>query len=744
MIKNLILLTTLFFILYGVNAHSQDESLDEGFDLMEEFSFDEQGNSGGEELSLEEDDFDAEDLNSLSSGSPKKSASNKKSKKNEIEEEEVDLELSELEEIDDLDSLKNDFGENLFDLEKEELELEKMEKANAKTNKGSKPKVIVNKDVKKKEKIQTVIFDVGEEEKRLLELSKFVEGKIPDAEWNEIAVSSKEDKYVVQEGEWLWKISEKLFGSGFYYSKIWSLNPHITNPHEIEPGMVLVFDTGTTEELPSIKVAEDFKGKKKDSFKTSSGMFDFSQYGDKAEPEWLKERKKLLDQGVYFQFASPDTYEDLKDIGAASLNSEFEKYEPPPSNIVIKVPGEEYDAGFDKDSKITFNFKEGFFLNTFATTNIVQDLGYVDSYAAENIFIQKYDRVFIYFDESVKVKPGDNFSIYKPEGQVSHPISDRKGQRYSIVAQIKALVQKDDLWECEVTDLSGLLERQDRVTLYTPKISRIVKTFSKRSIEAAIIGSHREVTNGLNYGDVVYIDRGRADGVEVGSVFEVFGFRDRGTGLKITDEPSYKIGELSVITLTDNFATALVTNSSNVIKVGMVALTKTQEQVARARRIKNQEKVNKNKAGLFDTLEELDVELNLDNLGEDILNKADKIELTEDELEELERQEREKSVIKEHERDLRELERLEGEIENAEDKLNEIKVDEDKFLEQQNLEEIENSLGAPNPNAFESIDEIEQDIGKKYLDEDINSSENPYGLTEYDLEEIDELLNTEQ
>jgi len=31
--------------------------------------------------------------------------------------------------------------------------------------------------------------------------------------------------------------------------------------------------------------------------------------------------------------------------------------------------------------------------------------------------------------------------------------------------------------------------------------------------------------------------------------------------------------------------------------------------------------------------------------------------------------------------------------------------------------------------------------GRKYMDEDLNSKENPYGLTEFDLEEINGMLN---
>ena len=102
-----------------------------------------------------------------------------------------------------------------------------------------------------------------------------------------------------------------------------------------------------------------------------------------------------------------------------------------------------------------------------------------------------------------------------------------------------------------------------------------------------------------------------------------------------------------------------------------------------------------------------------------------------------------KSIIKDHEKDLKELERLEAEIVNAEALLNETKLDEDRFLEQHNLNNLEKQGKVADPNAFKSLDEIEKDVGKKYMDEDLNAKDNPYGLTEFDLEEVDQLLNTD-
>ncbi|MBC7539173.1 MAG: LysM peptidoglycan-binding domain-containing protein [Bacteriovorax sp.] len=677
-----------------------------------------------------------------------------------------DVKMSTLEEQDDLQSLKEDIGDVVFEKDKKTTADKKIEKAEVKTetktetkaetaaqtpveetNKG--PLNIVNPkgqtlEASASDKTEIIPdkdmgFDVGNEEKKLLELSKYVQKKITGKEWDDIAVKAKLEKYEVQRGDYLWKISKKLFGSGFYYSKIWALNPQIANPHEIEPGTVLAFDTGDADTLPNVQVGEFTD----DEIGSSKPGSNYASSTDSDRPGWIKERKKLLDQGVYFQFASEETYDDLERLEKAQKNTEYEKYDPPMSDVAIKEPSEQYDsAGFDKTSKIVFNYKEGFFLNSFVTTNVVQDLGEIKASQKESVFIHRFDTIYVSFDKSAKVKPGDLFSVYTAGGEVKNPISDRSGFVYTTTAQIKTIQKKDDVWECSVVEQSGIVQRKDRITVYTPKIGKIARTYSKRSVEAAIIGSYRESLTGIAFGDVVYLDRGRADGVELGNLFEVYSFVDRGTNRKITPSPTYKIGELTVINITDNFATALVTNSSNEISLGSISITKTQEEAARAIRLKSKDKLKDVKKLEGRALDELDVELNLDDVSQDILNKADKIQLTEDELEELERQERDKSVIKDSERDVKELDRLESEIQDSEKSLNESKVDEDKFLEQSSLEDHEKKAKQPDPNAFESINEIEKDIGRKYLDEDINNKENPYGLTEFDLEEVDELLNT--
>jgi nucleoid-associated protein YgaU len=627
---------------------------------------------------------------------------------------------------DDLESIKADIGPEGSPTE------------TAKKEESQIPSVVTEKKTE-----EPAVFDVGREERELLSLAQNIQGQITDPEWNEVATATKVDTYTVAKDDWLFKISKRIFGSGYYYPKIWSLNSFITNPHFIEPGMVLSFTTGSSSQAPEVKLgafSQDELGAAPGSIGNTNPS-DLTNFGEGTRPEWLDEKKKLENQGIYFQYASEETMDDLMQAGEQALNKEYESYEPPKTDFDIILPNQ-YDAsGFDKDSRILYSFKEGFYLSTFLSTNIVQDFGSITNGPDENIFFTKLDTAYVEFDDTLNVLPGDKYSVYSSGGKVRQKNSDREGYKYSIVGQIKVIKKIRNKWEVEFIEVSGTPQRGDRITAYTPKIERITRTFNSRLIEAGILASYEPGKQLLSFGDVLYLDRGRADGVEMGNVFEVYGFKDRALGRNITDQPTYKIGEVTVITLTDNFATALVSKSIRDFYVGEIALTKTKESHLREQNAKMAKSSDQKEMIGGKALEELDVELNLENLNDDLLKQADKIQLTEDELAELERQEREKSVIRESEKDLKALERLENEIEQAETILNDAKLDEDKLLEQQNLNDIEKKSQGIDQ---DSLDEIEENLGKRYIDEDINSKDNPFGLTEFDVEEIDELLNTEK
>ena len=726
---------------------------------------------------IEASDFESLDLDSLLEEEPKDSSApvavkeEKPEKKEKIKSKPVELTLPKDWKADKELKVSKKFGDSVSDEDIEVLRLEKifdddrLREINLQKLEGKK---VIDLDIKEKIKkgtlelksqakkeavaqkgVRPIIkdekgfnFDLSKEEKELLGLAKYVEKKIPNKEWDEIAIQASDEKYIIQSGDWLWKISKRLFGTGFYYSKLWALNPHITNPHQIEPGMVLVFTTGSSDELPEVRLGTfeeegKEKGKEKeeivkkkvdpeDSFKNIAS--NLKKYGHKVEPPWIKERKNLQREGYYFEYASEETYEDLEKIAQLSLNDDYKKYNPPIPNILIVEP-DETNVGFDKSSIVEIDIKEGFALTTFLTKNAIVDLGeIVDLSDDGHLFIKERERVYVKFNDNTNVQAGDLFSIYKFGGLVHYKLSDRKGYRYTIKGHVKVIRKFKDYWEVEVQDIIDVLERNERITFYVPKLRKTVNTFNRRAIEAAIVGSYTQGRFYTGLGDVAYLDRGRADGVEMGNVFHVYSFLKKGHQ---DDFPKKKIGSARVVTLMDDFSTVLITESSDSIPIGALASTVPLD------RGKLASSGETPKGG-----EDVDIELHLKDSVKDVLANAKRVKLTEEELKELDRQEEKYSVIEDDERDIRELKRLEDEIVAAEKDLAESRGDEDKFLERQDLNELEKKRpGKVAAEDFAPINDIEGEVGLKFLDQELESRDNPYGLSEFDLEEIDELFN---
>lgn len=652
-------------------------------------------------------------------------------------------------ELDDLDALKQDIGDVEFILDDSQKDLvlpdpEEVEEVSKVKSDDDEKNEMAQQENPNPEIIPLdsmeggqMAFDIGQAEKNLLSIAQTMQGQIPDSEWNEVTTAGGVTSYEVVKDDWLWKISQRLFGSGFYYPKIWSLNPYITNPHEIEPGMVLSFTTGHQDALPQFGIM----GKKLFEIKKKKEMGLYSQFGDGAIPDWMKKREELKGDGKYIQYSSGDTLKDLEKLAQSGLNKEYESYTPPRPDYLLNLDPTEYDnSGVGIDTRIEVDFKQGFYLTTFISSNIVQDFGYIDSAIEEKNYFSQFDKLFIKIDKGVNPRVGDQFSTYINHGEVDHPESDRKGERYSVTGTLRLVQRHGDLWECDLTENTGLIKRGDRITVYTPAIERITKTFNSRRIEGLIVAGHDEGKTNLSLGDVLYIDRGRADGVELGNVFNVYGKVDRGTGVNITENPTYVNGEVTVLTLTDNFSTVLVTRSIRDFYIGDLVITKSKLEAAKVDDLKNRLSMASNDQKQLEGLDELDVELDLSNAADDLLNKADRIEFTDDELAELERREREKSILSENEKDLQDLAKLENEIETAQNMMDEAKLDQDRLLEDESLEQIEKRLLYNEQN---SVEEMEEKVGKKYLDENLNDKDNPYGLTEFDIEEVDELLNLE-
>ncbi len=549
-------------------------------------------------------------------------------------------------------------------------------------------------DIQVSDDSQQELFEAGPEERRLLELAQSVSHKMSDEQWADITTASNATSYTVQEGDWLFKISRTLFGTGFYYPKIWALNPYIKNPHEIEPGMLLVFDPGSGDSPPDLLLAE-------------------ANLSPEQRSEWFDKKEELRKSGAFVGFANQQDTESLKKYLQQVQNTEYRKYTPPSYELPTELPGEYDELGFDTGAiKEVKEFKEGYYLNTFITTNEIKDFGHVSAAIHEGLYIGKGHTLFLEFDQSQDVQMDGLYSLYVAKGKVSHSLSDRSGKEYTILGTVRIIGRVEDQWKAEIVSVEGLIERGVRITTYTPKIEKIYQNHNPRLIEAMVIKAYSKEVENFHSGEILYLDRGRADGVEIGNIFETYGFVDRATRRKIANQPAYKTAELVVISVSDNFSTALVLESKMNFQVGDIAVTLTPEKYAQNLKDKKRMLVGQ---GL--NKKSLGKEQRVDSLQREMDEQIGKINLSEDERKRLDELDRELYLSQ---------------------NLDEPQKKSD--LDDADLDEFESVKGLE----YKDLDSYERQIGRRYLDDSLDNKDNPFGLSEFDVEAVDELLNIEK
>lgn len=194
----------------------------------------------------------------------------------------------------------------------------------------------------------------------------------------------------------------------------------------------------------------------------------------------------------------------------------------------------------------------------------------------EKIMLGALDEAYVDYKREKPFQVGERYTIYKPTREVHHPVSGKllghmveifgEGEVRAVTnGRIARVAIVDSLNPIERGFLVGPLKRQF-------KIVQPVK--DKTDLQGVVVATlhPRELIGAEN---LVFLDRGKDDGVEVGNRFIV---TRRGDGYEpllnrkgpLDDRrfPRETIGEIVVVDLRDHLATGFVTYSTKEARVG--------------------------------------------------------------------------------------------------------------------------------------------------------------------------------
>lgn len=324
------------------------------------------------------------------------------------------------------------------------------------------------------------------------------------------AQTEEAKEYKATKGDTLWGIAEKELDDPYMWPAIWKANPEIKNPHWIYPE--------ETIRIPLSLIQKD-KRRQADLPKPKD------EFQEPLPEDVTEDVKKEVPAATF-----PIVNENL--IMASGYIAE-----------TIPVAGQVVDCSTGK--------------TTFKDT--VPGVGRVnDSNVGGNLYGNN-DLVYLCLDQPARV--GDKFYVIDVSEPVNHPITGEKVGHVITMSGIAEVVEiKDGDTKARIIKTFREIARGDILDAYY-EIKPLMTTGKYRSpdMNGMIIAAARKMIVHSSE-DIVYIDKGCKDGVEIGDVFQTLA----------VDVHAIPNGTIKVINCKDHTATAIIRSSRAPIVPGNI------------------------------------------------------------------------------------------------------------------------------------------------------------------------------
>ncbi len=341
------------------------------------------------------------------------------------------------------------------------------------------------------------------------------------------ALETRPDRYAIQHGDTLWDIARRFWGDPFLWPKLWSFNPYIGNAHLIYPGNVLRLDQGSYVRPPSISLepfTEEVEAARTEAIATTSHQ---EQVQESVEPAT----------------SSVTT-------GAAACSPHVPFLEST-GKVQVRSDGFLREQGFGP-------------------------LGKIAKAPQRKLLFAERDVVYLQFNRIADVSCGDVYTIYmSTRKKVSHPIYRRRviGSLYRVLGEVEVVDINDFMATGIITASYGEISRGALLTERVPIWREVEIRDNPKEVDGYIVETLNQETTTLSKHNIVYIDRGEQDGVNVGDAFYIVRQGDGLEGLLAKGSrditlPFQIVGKLVVSVPGEYVSEAIITEAAEVIELG--------------------------------------------------------------------------------------------------------------------------------------------------------------------------------
>ena len=343
------------------------------------------------------------------------------------------------------------------------------------------------------------------------------------------------DAYTIQPGDTLWDVCARFLGDPFYWPKLWSLNQYITNPHWIYPGNLLVFREGTETAPPQFEVT------KPEAVAVTEPVPDFQP----VEPVAVQ---PVAPENLQEGFQIPVQETPVETVAVA------DEYALTP----ITQPQNPFEINLRQEGLIS--------------ETQIPPLGHVYKSEEEVDLLAEGHEVYLKLtDGSAQV--GKKYTVYRTLRRVKHPKTrGYMGFLIKILAELEVTAVNGDIATARVRTSYDYINRGDPITDYVSVLKRVNLQPNTAQLDGVIVETMVEGLSILGNGDVIYIDKGTADGLQIGNTVDVV---RTGDGIvRMSGEsrdrslPQEVVGRLVIVGAQERTSTAVIVDAYDALSIG--------------------------------------------------------------------------------------------------------------------------------------------------------------------------------
>jgi len=350
--------------------------------------------------------------------------------------------------------------------------------------------------------------------------------------WSFVRRQTGVKTYVTHKGEDLAEVSQVLFGDRQFWPKIWAMNKGIADPHHVPAGTVLTFVDGDVNHAPYFGVP------------------------------WKRPQVQAIPEVLALTPNMP-------------LPQQVRPYRGHPADLPDSLPYWAFRRNPDLGTKLDLELRPLYtgeadkLISIYAADEKIDGVGEVIGVEGDFANALDFQYIYVRFSDPQTAK---HMTLVRNLEKVKDFDRNYSGEIVQVDGEvdIAEVVNVDkNIYRALVTKSYHLIEVGDRVTLDPVPVVKISEKGPMTSVYGHIVwGQKGKETKISSLGDIVVVDIGREQNVQVGQLLTVY----RQGDLRVDRNPekvnARPIGVMRVMWVSKGFGTAMIIQQSDEVHVG--------------------------------------------------------------------------------------------------------------------------------------------------------------------------------